>query len=150
MGCSNSNEKGSSEDSEKAIRFSNRVSKREPLAKALQKSFDDFIRSCEDVSNGRRNSVDYDADVKVNTSVDEANDKNLTYVVAKDTASDFLGYAMEVLGKKNWGGNVHSHLHGAEGRMTKLTMDGKVEFDTANETVEEPYNVAFSFFCALE
>lgn len=149
MGCSSSSEpKG--EDELKCEKFRTRVRRSEPLAVALQKSFDDFTRKCANVSGGRSRRVDYDSEVRVNKSVENANDAKLTYEVAKTTASEFLGYAMTQLGERNWGGSIHSHLKGGEGRRSKLQMTGKVEFDTADATVEEEYDVEFEFFCALE
>lgn len=151
MGCSNSNDKkDKSDDEQKAERFKRRVSNNEPLARALRRHFDEFMRSCEDLSGGRSNRVEYDKEVKVNHNAEEANKQKLTYETAKETASDFLGYAMVDLGEKNWGGNVHSQLRGAEGRTSSLKLTGKVEFDTLDRTVEEPYHVEFKFFCARE
>lgn len=151
MGCSSSSDKKEkSEYAQKSERFLTRVSSGEPLAKALQENFDEFMRSCADVSGGRRLRVEYSDLVEVNACVEEANKDGLTFSTAKETASDFLGYAMNELGKKNWGGKMHSDLYGAEGRSSKMKLNGEVEFDTADSTVQEPYEVALKFFCALE
>lgn len=148
MGCDNSSAKG--DDAAKSRNFSHRLSKREPLAMAMRSHFDAFLRECSGRSSGSVSKVSYPREVGVNSSVESANSSHLQYGTAKDTASDFLGYAMECLEKKNWGGSIHSHLHGAEGRRTELTINGHVNFDTSNSTIEEPYEVKFKFFCANE
>lgn len=152
MGCSNSAEnKESGDEGQKSHKFTERLNRREPLAMAIRLSFDNFLRECEEYSKGRRQKVEYPNEVDVIDNLEDANKAKLTYDVAKSTASDFLGYAMDCLGKRNWGGNVHSNLHGAEGRLAELKLNGKVEFDDDDEnTIEEPYNVVFKFFCAKE
>lgn len=152
MGCSNSNDKdsGNGNGKSKSQRFAQRLNRREPLAIALRDVYDEFLSSCEDVSSGKRKVVKYRDFVQVNKSSSEANKMKLTYETAKDTSADFLGYAMDGLAKKNWGGKVHSNLHGAPGRSSELKITGKLEFDTVNSTITVPLNADFKFFCANE
>lgn len=152
MGCSNSaDNKDSGEEGQKSHVFTERLNRREPLAMAIRHSFDNFLHECEEYSKGHKQGVEYPGEVDVIDNLEDANKEKLTYDIAKSTASDFLGYAMDCLGRRNWGGKVHSNLHGAEGRLAKLTLNGEVEFDDEGDnTIEVPYNVVFKFFCAME
>lgn len=151
MGCVNSSVKSDvSGNNSKCHRFLSRVNSREPLAVALKDVYCKFLESCDSVAEGRSNSFRYPSSVQVNKNVTEAKRAKLTYEEAKDTASEFLGYAMDCLRKKNWGGQIHTSLHGAEGRKSDLQISGNVEFDSPRASIKQSIDCSLHFFCALE
>lgn len=150
MGCTTSGEKLSSEQNEKLESFERRLGRLEPLAIHLRNSFKEFLQSCDEFGKGNVENVTYNEMIHVNGNVPEANTVNLFYDTAKDTASEFLAYAMIELGKKNWGGQLRTHLHGISGGPSDLVICGKVEFDSSTKVIIHPVNMTFKFYCAEE
>lgn len=164
MGCSNSSEEKVAyvdpvelENHDKFERFKKREESGEPLATSLRDSYDAFLCSCQMYESRHCDAVEgSEVTFDVNTSVEEANEKGLTFQVASDTASDFLGHAMVRLGLKNFGGNVDTDLCGAAGEPSELRVLSLVKFDRKGNKDEEPESVeqkcvlTFKFFCAEE
>lgn len=151
MGCVNSSVRSDDNGNmSKYHRFLSRVNSGEPLAVALKDVYCKFMESCDSIAEGRRKSFKYPSSVQVNKSVAEAKRARLTYEEAKATASEFLGYAMECLRKKNWGGQIHTNLHGAEGRKSDLQISGCAEFDCSQASIKQSIECSLQFFCALE
>lgn len=151
MGCTNSSAKTEEgTHNSKYHQFLSRVYAREPLAVALNDVYTKFLESCNAVAEGKGKSVTYPSQVQVLNKVSDANKAKLTYQEAKNTASDFLGYAMKCLQDKSWGGEIHTSLQGAEGRKAKLALSGEVEFDSIQRSIKRPFSSVLLFFLALE
>lgn len=151
MGCTNSSGQTRKDSHDlKYRKFIRRVDAGQPLAVALNDLYKSFLEACDGVAEGKKKDVSYPSEVRVLKKVSDAKKANLTYQEAKDTASDFLVYAMKCLQEKNWGGHIHTSLHGADGRKSELVLSGTVEFDSLRYSIKQPLHSKLYFFCALE
>lgn len=131
-----------------AAEFAKRLTDKEPLAVSLSANLEIFLAQCAAIKKADKGGeAQYPSEPQVNDSLEEAQEKGLTYDVAQSTVTDFIAFAKKEIAVRKWEGSVEADLSGSSGSESKVTVCVKVGF-TEGKTDDQTYNAVFKVYTA--